>query len=242
MRTTTNTKLQRTLSDASGYSLIELITAIALLSLVLALITGLFVSTTKSTALAQSMDASTRVATNAMDEISRVLRVGSTLSVSGSTTPNPAFVYADKEAVVLISNVDVNPYASVLTLPPKPTLVAFSLDSGRQLWERRWTPTASGTYWTVPNYQTATPASSRSLGGTVLAPVAGEDPFFIYLDSTGAPIAVPATGGLSATQLASIASVKVTLRIRAISAKAGNPVVINNTVLLPNISVAKVTS
>lgn len=225
----------------AGFSLIELITAIALLSLVLALITGLFVSTTRSTALAKSMDASTRVATNAMDEISRVLRVGTTVSQSGSTTPKSAFVYADKEALIVYSNVDVDAYASVVTLPPKPTMVKFALDAGRQLWESRWNGTASGVYWTFPAPAT-TPASARSLGGTVLAAAAGEDPFFTYYDSTGAPLVVPASGGLGPTQLANVASVKITLRIRANSAQAGNPVVINNTVLLPNLSVAKVTS
>lgn len=241
MSPATRLSTHRLLRDDHGFSLVELITAIALLALILAMATGLFISTTSSTGLAQSMDASTRVATNAMDEINRVLRVGTTVSVTGSATPRPAFVYADREQLVVISNIDVDPYASVVTLPPKPTMVRFRLDGGRQLWEDRAAPTASSTYWVFPAVM-GTPDSTRSLGGTILASTAGQDPFFSYFDSTNAPLTVPTSGGLTPTQLAQIASVKVTLRIRANSAKNGNPVVITNTVLLPNVAVARVTS
>ena len=82
----------------------------------------------------------------------------------------------------------------------------------------------------------------RSLGGTVLTAPAGQDAFFTYYDQTNTVITIPATGGLSATQMALITSVKVTLRIKATNARVGNAVTIVNTVLLPNVMVTKVTS
>ncbi|RDV43119.1 hypothetical protein DOE76_19430 [Leifsonia sp. ku-ls] len=232
---------RRTPHADDGYSLVELVTAMALLGLVLAMATALFISTTRSTGLAQGMDANTRVATNAMDEIGRVLRVGTTVAVTGSATPRSAFVYADREQLVLFSNVDVDPYASVTTLPPKPTMVRFRLDGGRQLWEDRLAPTASGIYWVFPSAM-GTADSSRSLGGTVLAAPTGQDAFFTYLDQSNTVLPVPATGGLSATQLAQVTAVRVTLRITATNSRAGKPATVVNTVLLPNVTVTKVTS
>jgi hypothetical protein len=176
-----------------------------------------------------------------MDEIGRTLRVGTTVAITGSATPRSAFVYADREQLVVFSNIDVDPYASVTTLPPKPTMVRFRLDAGRQLWEDRLSPTASGIYWIFPSTM-GTPNSSRSLGGTVLTAPAGQDAFFTYYDQTNTVITIPATGGLSATQMALITSVKVTLRIKATNARVGNAVTIVNTVLLPNVMVTKVTS
>ncbi len=238
---TPTARTREAISDEAGYSLVELVTAIGLLGLILAMATGLFISTTSSTGLAQGMDANTRVATNAMDEVSRTLRVATTVSITGSATPRSAFVYADREQLVVFSNIDVDPYASVTTLPPKPTMVRFRLDAGRQLWEDRQSPTSSGIYWIFPSTM-GTPNSSRSLGGTVLAAPAGQDAFFSYFDQSGAAIAVPATGGLTATQLAQVTSVRVTLRIKATNSRVGNPVTIVNTVLLPNVMVTKVTS
>lgn len=234
-------RIHRALKNDEGYSLVELVTAMGLLALILTMATALFVSTATSTGLAQGMDANTRVATNAMDEIGRVLRVGTTVAVTGSATPRAAFVYADREQLVVFSNIDVDPYASVTTLPPKPTMVRFRLDGARQLWEDRQSPTSSGIYWVFPAAM-GTPDSSRSLGGTVLAAPAGQDVFFTYYDQTNTVLSVPATGGLSATQLAQVTSVKVTLRIKATNSRAGKAVTVVNTILLPNVSVTKVTS
>jgi hypothetical protein len=98
----------------------------------------------------------------------------------------------------------------------------------------RWpTTTTSGGYFL---FGTGVPTSTRSLGGTIVAPTGSASPLFTYLDSTGATLA-PGTSGLSAAQRAAVASIRITVRVQAPGTTAA-PVVLENTVGMPNLGYA----
>jgi Tfp pilus assembly protein PilW len=220
----------------AGISLVELLVAMMLLGLIMAMVTGLFISVSKTVALGQAINDSSRVASNAANELSRVIRVGTTLSVSGTTIASPAFLSAGRESVTFYSNVDVNMATSVAVRSAQPTMVRFDLNSNRQLVESRWTATAAGRFWTFPA-TTTTPNSTRNLGGPLTAPTGAESPLFTYFDETTpvpVQIATPASGSMSGADLKRIASVRITIKVPSPNA-SGNPATFTNTIVLPNL-------
>lgn len=224
-------------SGESGLSLVELLVSMMILGLVLAMVTGLFMSTTKTVAFSRSIDEATGTASNASNELSRVIRVGTANPKSGSATSDPAFLYAGREKLTMLSLVDVDAAASIVDRGVKPTMVSFELTTtSRQLIESRWAATASGRFWVLPNPDTTPVSSKRNLGGKIMA--AGSDaPLFSYYKADGTEIVAPATGSIAAGSLAAIAMVKITLKVQAESGAPGNLVVVSNTVRLPNLAV-----
>ncbi|WP_236900729.1 hypothetical protein [Cryobacterium arcticum] len=182
------------------------------------------------------MDGSTRVASNAANELSQVLRFATTLKVAGVSAPSPAFVAAGRESVTFYSNVDVNAAASVTVLPSKPTRVKFEIDATtRSLVESRWTATASGAAWIFAAPAT-TANSSVNLGSRYIAPGAGT-PLFSYFNLAGGAIATPATGSMSDADMALIRSIRITVRVQGTSGPSAGPVLVENTITLPNLVV-----
>ncbi|TFC91821.1 MULTISPECIES: type II secretion system protein [Cryobacterium] len=230
-------------------SLVELLVSMMLLGLVLSMVTGLFISVSKSVSIAQATDERTRTGSNAVNEMSRVIRAATTLKVTGALVAAPAFRFAGREAVVLYSSVDVNAAADLTYLPPKPTLVRFEIASGnRELVESRWTATAhpSGTSWIfAPPASPASPAAStpanstRILGGplaTMTLPLTPTDPpLFSYYDALGVEIPLPATGGLSASDLDLIKSVQIAVRLPGTASSPDGALAVVSIVAPPNL-------
>lgn len=216
-----------------GITLVELLVSMMLLGLIMAMLSGLYLSATRAVSFGQSMDGSTRVASNAANELSQVLRFATPLKVTGVAAPSPAFVAAGRESVTFYSNVDVDAAASVAVLPTKPTRVKFEINSARALIESRWTATAAGTAW-VFAAPTTTANRSIDLGSRYLAPGSGA-PLFSYLDAAGAAITPPLTGSMAAADLARITAVRITVRLQGTSGNSAGPVIVENTIALPNL-------
>lgn len=218
----------------TGITLVELLVSMMLLGLIMAMLSGLYLSATKAVSFGQSMDGSTRVASNAANELSQVLRFATTLKVTGVRDPRAAFVAAGRESVTFYSNVDVNAAASVAVLPSKPTRVRFEINSARALIESRWTATPSGSAW-IFAAPTTTPNSSVNLGSRYVTPPASGAPMFSYLDGTGVAIATPPTGSMAPADLNRIAAVRITVRVQGTSGNSAGPVIVENTIALPNL-------
>lgn len=215
-----------------GIGLVELLVSMMLLGLVLVMVFGLFVSTTKSVAQAQAVNDSSRVAANAANELSRVIRVGDTLGVSGSQVPLPAFSFAGRESLIMYSNVDVDASASIAVRAAQPTLVQFALTpTTRQLIENRWTATAAGRFWTFPAVTTS-PQTTRNLGGAFAVPSSAETALFSYFDNKSLPIDAPASGSMPEADRKRIASVRITVEITAPGSSRSTTV--TNTIVLSN--------
>lgn len=220
-----------------GFTLVELIVAMVLLGLILTMVGGLFISTTRDITLARNINQNARQAANGMNEIARVIRAGTDNPVAGQSLNDPAFVIATNEAVVLYAYINLDSAAQ------QPMMIRLSLDSSRRLVESRWPATAlANGNWSFPSCTSATtcsvpPATSRVLAAYV-APAAAAPWLFTYLQSDGSALTIPA-GGFTATQFRTIASVRVNLKIQTSVTDATKSVTLQNTVGIPNLSLAK---
>ncbi|MEJ3404471.1 hypothetical protein WDJ51_06985 [Rathayibacter sp. YIM 133350] len=227
-------------SPEAGLGLAELIVTIMLGLLVLTMVASLYISTAKSVYQSRNTNESTAGVSNAVNELNRVIRFGTENPRATVSQPDPAFLSAEREGLTLYSDVDVDASVKPVGAYPKPQIVRFAIDAtSRQLIESRWSATASGEFWTFPNYP-GTATSSRNLGG-VFAP-GTTTPLFTYYDANGAAITTPVTGSMSTALLKTVASVKVTVTMRAASNPNAPFVTVVNTITMPNLGRSGVVS
>lgn len=240
------------LRDESGLTLVELLVAVTLLTLLLALVANLYISAMRTVSLSRELNANTKQVANAMNETTRAIRAATENPVSGSIINDPAFVVAKPDDVLFYAYVNVY---SDITTAQQPVMIRLRVDRTTGKYEEsRWkgTPTSDDkwVFPTNPCVTTNTPAgctaplTKRTLS-TTMSPVgvgppqlpALVDPF-IYLASDKTPI-VNTAAGLSATDRRLVAFVKVTLAAQASLTDTSNPVRLENIVGIPNLGFAK---
>lgn len=214
-----------------GLTLIELIVAMGISSILIALVVTMFTSSSRSVNDQDAAIENSRLASVAMNEVTRVLRAGTEIPVYGSATNDPVFVYAGAERIRMNSFID-----ATSSTDPAPLRVEFGRNSENELVETRWDAYhVHGNYWA---FHTAS-SSSRTVARSLLPPDGGR-PLFVYKDKDGA-LLTPASGAsLSVAQIRSIASVQVTMQVQGDDSGRVEPVVIQNLVGLPNLGVARV--
>lgn len=227
-------RVNRAARDDSGFSLVELLVAIGLLALLVTMVAGLYISSMKTVSFSRSLTQNTAFAANAMNEASRVIRAGTANPVANQTLSDPAFVSATNEQVILYA------YVNLASSAEQPVMISLSLNSSRQLVEKRWPATALQTGWSFPNPTVTPPSSTRMLAATVAPNVAGDPHLFTYLLADGSVLPVPATGAFTADQRRTIASVMITLTVQASLTDSTNPVTLQNTVGIPNLGLTRV--
>lgn len=205
--------------DDEGLSLVELMIAMGVLSIVMVIVTNLFVTVVATTQAANAARSAVGQAGNAMDEIARVVRMGTSNAVSGNSTPDPAVVSGSGTALTVLSYVDTTASA------PLPTKVAFTLDGG-VLTEARTAFAASGSLAVITTAVTSRPVASGLTSVT-----------FAYADSAGGAL-TPSVSGLSDAQRALVTTVTVTVTGQNTSGRTDDPIVLTNTVLLTNAALA----
>jgi hypothetical protein len=220
-------KVRRLRSDESGLGLVEILVAMLIFGIVLTLVTGMFMSTSRVVNTGTSVNTSTKAASLGLNELSRAIRFAASNPVSGQALDDPALVVAKNDIVTVISYLDVDPTS------PKPVKIAFTIDSSYRLIEVRYAAyEVSKGFW---GFQT-TPESTRILTGALLPPTGTEAQLFTYLDANNAPLTVP-TSGLTATQRQLVAAVKVSIKLKSDDATAGNPVHFESTIGIPNLGI-----
>lgn len=224
--------------DERGMGLPEIIVAMALLTVLMTLVLTAVVSFSRVMTKDSAANDSTNVAAIGMNELTRVIRAGTTVPVPASTTPLPVFTAAGHESVTLHAFIDTD------SSTPKPVKVQFSVHpTTRDLVETRWDsyPTPSRpTYWSFHT----TPSYERVVARMIVAPAAGERVLFSYYrinDTTKAEeqITLPASGVMSADDRARIVSVEVTLKVQADITSRADPVTMVNRVGIPNLGVSR---
>lgn len=215
-------RLRRLGTDDAGIGVVELIVSTMLSAVLLAMVAAMFVNIAHATTSANQSSEGSSAAGTIANGVSAVIRSGAQNAVAGQTALDPAVVAGAADSVTLYSLTDASPAA------PAPTKVRFTVTGG-QLVEERWRAVAAAGYWT---FGSGAPDSTRSLGGTV---VASTDPFFAYLDAAGAAV-TPGAGGLTPAQRATVASVRLTVRVRAASSPTAGVVTLQNTVGMPNLA------
>ena len=214
-----------------GLTVIELLVAMLVLGVFSAFVVNLYVSATKSVAMSSSMNLNTRVAANAMDELTRVIRASGNNSLGGSLMESAVQV-ATRENLTVYSTVD----ASIPDL--RPSKVEFAINSStRQLVERRWlAKNGVNSLWDFSG--TLPLASSRVLPGKYLTPPnADTDFFFTYFaaDRVTELKTNVGTTGLGEADRLLVAYIKVTIVVRNSDNANSAPVTISNIVAMPNL-------
>ncbi|WP_093181939.1 hypothetical protein [Sanguibacter gelidistatuariae] len=210
-------------------SLAELLVTMMLMSLIAILVGTLVTSVSRAFTSDRIANDNTTTAAIAMNEMNRVLRAGTTISVAGQTTGTPVFLKASATSVTLSAFLDTSAAAS------QPVQVRFELNVATgELSETRWAAIASS----KPNWTfVATPTSTRVIARNVTAPTAST-PLFAYLKEDASPW--PFTSG-ELTLDARRGVVAVTVSIETQTGPAGKtaPVRIENTIGIPNLSVSR---
>lgn len=219
----------RTLRAANddGLSLVELLVSMMITGIVLAIVGSLFVNVARITTNSNATTTRNGVASNVINEVSKVIRTAANNAVSGRVDPDPALAVATPTTLTLYSFVDASPAL------PAPSKVSFRFDANGNLVEDRVQGTDSNGYWVFTSA-----VRTRILPGP-MQNLTGADAFFVYLDADGNAINLPNTSGLSLVQRAAVRSIQVTVRIANQSAAGSDPILIINTVGMPNLELAE---
>lgn len=210
--------LERVRRDERGISLVELLIAMGLFTVLLAIVGGTFVSITRATTFAAARDQNTRSAQNGMNELMRQFR-GAADNPVANAADDPAFQVATPTSVTMWSLVATGRDAV-------PQVVTFSVTNG-SLVETITPSRASGSYYV----QGTIPTQRTLLDGVTAAPTGGT-PLFTYLAADGSPVG--GGGALTLAQRSMVRSVTITLTVANTRSALSNGIVLQNTVGLPN--------
>ena len=219
-------RLRETGSEDRGLSMVELLVVLMITGILMTIIGTLFVNVARVTANSNSTTSRSTTAANLMDAVTKVIRTASNNAVATSEDADPAVVAGTASTLSIISYVDASPTI------PAPTKVNYRVDGSGNLVEDRYSSTQTAGYWVF-----GTTAKSRVFPGPVLTGT-GDDALFVYLDSENHTI-IPGTSGLSVTQRALVASIKVNIRIANPLTTGADPIVLVNTVGMPNLNVSR---
>lgn len=217
-------------SDA-GLTLLELLVAMGVSSILIALVATVFVTTSRVFTDQEGATDSARMASTAMNEVTRVVRAGTELPESGKTANTPVFAYAGAEKIEMAAFIDAES-----SKDPAPVKVSFGRNSANELVETRW---AADRYLKIYWRFRDSPASARTIARSLLAPDKTR-PLFRYFDKDGVALTPAAGASLSEDQRRNIASVQITMQVQANGSGRTAPVAIQNMVGLPNLGVARV--
>jgi type II secretory pathway pseudopilin PulG len=207
----------------SGVTLVELMVSIFLGLIVMAMVGGFFMQSTRITSSAVQSNTSNGVASDAMQEINSVIRFATKVTISGGYAP--PVVSGSSTKLVVTANLNVTNPAD-----PAPTQVTFDSSSGSII-ESRCLAQKSGGYW---SFSSCASTSTRNLGGPIVAPTAGQNALFSYLDGTGATLALT-NGNLPATANVSVSTITVSVKVQSTGMTQMSPVYLSANIAMPNL-------
>lgn len=225
---------RRDLRADDGVSLPELVVYVLVSSILVTLMCTMFVQITKATSDSRQTRRATGVAVNVMEEIARVVRQGTRVS-TGATAVEGAVIggqggFCAGASGSTSSCLIVDTFSDVTVLPGQATIapvrVTFSVDANGYLVERRYAGTLTGGYFGFP----AAASSTRTVNG----PISTTDPLFTYFAGTTAVTPSPA---LTDSQASSVTAIKVHVAATNPGSRGADPVLLDNTVTMPNIAI-----
>lgn len=224
------TRLHRRLEAARvadrGVTLVELMVAAFLSTLILVAISTMFIVVARQTVTSQGIRLSTADASNIVNVISTTIRASINNAVQGSDTPDPAVVSGTSSTLVVISYTDAGPSFQT------PLQIRYQIVGGRMT-EDRWKPSIVQGYAVFPAL-TTTPYQSRTLGNVVVNTAL--EPLFRYYNSAGTEL-IPGATGLSLAQRQATVSVKFDVKVLA--ANSQQVVEVQNNVGMPNMALTQ---
>ena len=236
--------------DDDGLTLIELLVAMILLGMLLVIVASVYISSLNVVALGRDLSENTKVAANAMNEASRVIRAGTENPKVPPVLPDPAFVIAKPDEVLMYAFINLTSAAE------QPQMIRIRVDrtTGKVI-ESRWPAVQSADKrWQFPANPCVTvnnpvgcaaPTQNSVLAETISPQAIGTakalPDVFSYLDSERN--AIPQTAsGLSLADRRRVAFVKVTISVQTSLTDKSNAVRVENTVGIPNLGFAQESS
>jgi len=213
-----------------GMSLPELLVAMSIFAVLATVIVTMFSGLSRSFFADRSTSESTGIAATAMKEVTRVIRAGTEIAVSDSPLNDPVFASASAEGLEMRAYLDTDAVA------PVPVLVRFTVDAHQRLVEERWTARRSADVWTFP---AAAATYNRTIAHSLVPRQQRDRPLFSYLDASGEVLPL-ASGSIAVQDLRKIAAVQVTLTVRTSARDDVEPVMLQNSVGIPNLGIARV--
>jgi Tfp pilus assembly protein PilW len=216
----------------SGQSLVELLVVVFIFILVLAAITGAFLSVQRTSDEIDNRFENVGEAQKLIAALTKDVRTATPLSAG-----NSPFLLADKRQITFYG--DLN-YTSGVD-PRFPNKIDLLIDSTNPaapvLKEYIWVPTNNGsTTDATPTY--ATTATSLRLVGQYVANTAS-DPIFRYFDADGVELtSLP----LSAADQIKVRTIKISLSVRKQTNRAVQPTRVESTVRLANVIYGNLTA
>jgi len=217
LATTARAHVSRLRHDQSGLTLAELMVTMVLMGIVGSVMVAAVVSVTKTVTHNQANADSMDIARVAMNRMTKNLRSGMEIVRSGQ---------ANQPAIDEMAPNKVTIYAS---LGSAPTMVTYTLDAQGNLVETKVAATGTSPYWTFTGATTTTKVAGKVPTG---APA-----LFTFLDVNGDPLPIQTATDDATTGL--VRSIAILLTVDANPGKGGGPVQLTNTVVLPNLGVAK---
>ncbi|RKR75526.1 PulJ/GspJ family protein [Frondihabitans australicus] len=211
-----------------GISLVELLVAMMVFSILLAMTVGFFVSANTASVTNKQITNTTGSASNGINELTRVIRGAVTNGVANQTAPAPAFATAGSNTMLLYTSINTSS-----TSASSPEMVQFSV-SGTSLIEQTWQPTLTNGYYVFPSTN-STPATTRVVASPIVLPSAGGPNLFTYIDTNNAAITM-SNGAVP--NVAAIAAVQVNLQVGTANT-ASQSTLLTNIVGLPNLNVSR---
>ena len=225
----------RAARDERGITLMELLVAMFLFGVMATLLVSAVTTFTQTFTKDRVATENTSISATGMNELTRVIRSGTTLERTGDDLP--PFAVAKNEEMTLYAYIDTN------ATTPKPVKVQFKVNaSSRELVETRWRAkalSAGSSYW---DFETS-PYSTRTIARKIVVPAAGEASMFTYFSVNSTTLVeqkltVP-TAGLATADLLKIAVVEVRIKVQSDPTKRADPVTIINRVGIPNLGISR---
>jgi len=212
-----------------GVTMTELLVAITLFAILSTLVITSVTTISQTLARNRVATDNTNVASVGMDELTRIIRSGTSLT---PVATNPAFLTAAPEELTIYAYIDA-PDAT-----PTPLKVQFKVNATtRDLVETRWKGTRSSATapWTFPTID-----STRIIARKIVTPASGEASLFTYyrVDANLAEqvMTTPVTG---VANLGSIATVEIAIKVQTDPNSRADPVTVLNRVGIPNLGISR---
>jgi len=201
----------------SGLTLAELMVTLVLMGVVGTLMLSATVMVSRTVTNAQASGDSLDIARIGMNRMARSIRAGIEIVRSGQAN-QPA-----------IDSMGANSLTIYSSLGPSPTKITYAIDANRNLTETVVAAGGTSPYWTF----TGTPKT------TIIAykiPTTAPN-LFSYLDANGTVLSIQSATDDATTGL--VKQIQLNLQCDANPGKGVGPVTLTNTVVLPNLGVAK---
>lgn len=224
-------RLRDECGNEQGMTLLELVVAMAVSSILIALVVSMFTTASRTVNDQEAAIENSRLASVAMNEVTRIMRAGTEIPVSGSAANTPVFAFAGSERIVMHSFID-----AASATDPAPLRVEFSRNADNELVETRWDAYhVYGTYWSFRTTSTY----SRTIARSLLPPESSR-PLFTYFTKDNVALTPASGASLTTAQIRNIAAVQITMQVQGDDSGRVDPIVVQNLVGLPNLGVARV--